>query len=232
MTSHVAAASEQPDAAREFLRREHGLVIGADRRSAASGQTLDVLDPSNGSCLGRVPAGGQADVDLAVAAARKALDGPWGRMTPSDRSRLIWRLAESLLDHAEELATINTLENGKPIGDSLNGEVPFTADVFRYYAGWATKLNGETMTVSAPGEWHSYTRREPIGVVGQIIPWNFPLAMLAWKVAPALACGCTIILKPAEATPMGALRLGELALEAVLKRLLVHEDGSVPMSCG
>ncbi|KRS18689.1 Phenylacetaldehyde dehydrogenase [Roseovarius indicus] len=216
MTSHVAAASEHPDAAREFLRREHGLVIGADRRSAASGQTLDVLDPSNGSCLGRVPAGGQADVDLAVAAARKALDGPWGRMTPSDRSRLIWRLAESLLDHAEELATINTLENGKPIGDSLNGEVPFTADVFRYYAGWATKLNGETMTVSAPGEWHSYTRREPIGVVGQIIPWNFPLAMLAWKVAPALACGCTIVLKPAEATPMGALRLAELALEAGL----------------
>ncbi|WP_425418931.1 aldehyde dehydrogenase family protein [Oricola indica] len=216
MTIQDVAAPGQSGDGEAFVRRDQMLFIGGKHVPPVSGQMLDVEDPSSGEVLGRVAEGDKADVDAAVMAARRAFEGPWSEMSPSERSRIIWRLADLILDHAGELATINTLENGKPIGDSLNGEVPFTADVFRYYAGWATKLNGETMTVSAPGNWHTYTRREPIGVTAQIIPWNFPLAMLAWKVAPALATGCTIVLKPAEQTPIGALRLAELAMEAGL----------------
>lgn len=210
MISHKAVPGEHS----EFATRKHTLIIGDDRPAAANGQMFDVLDPSDGTPLGSVARGTKEDVDRAVVVARQAFEGPWSRVTPSERGRLIWKLSELIMENADELATINTLENGKPINDSRNGEVPFTADIFRYYAGWATKLNGETMNVSAPGHWHTYTRREPVGVAAQIIPWNFPLAMLSWKVAPALAVGCTIILKPAEQTPFGALRIGELALEA------------------
>ncbi len=198
----------------EFVGGRHRMLIGGDWLEAASGKTLDVLDPSNGRVIAAVPAGEKADVDLAVKAARKALDGPWSKMVPAERARLIWKLADLIDAHRETLAVINSYEAGKPIGDSRNGEVPFTAENFRYYAGWCTKINGESMTINAPGDWHAYTRREAVGVVGQIIPWNFPLAMLAWKVAPALATGCTIVLKPAEQTPVGALYFGRLVQEA------------------
>lgn len=214
MTAKTSAKPDASGSRPEYVRQSHKLLIGSDRPDAISGQTFDVLDPSDGTLLGSAARGAAEDVDRAVAVARQAFEGPWSRISPSDRGRLIWKLSELILENADELARINTLENGKPIGDSRNGEVPFTADIFRYYAGWATKLNGETMSVSAPGDWHTYTRREPVGVTAQIIPWNFPLAMLSWKVAPALAAGCTIILKPAEQTPFGALRIGELALEA------------------
>jgi phenylacetaldehyde dehydrogenase len=197
-----------------FVGGEHRMLVGGEWLEAASGKTLDVLDPSNGRVIAAVPAGEKADVDLAVKAARKALDGPWSKMVPAERARLIWKLADLIDAHRETLAVINSYEAGKPIGDSRNGEVPFTAENFRYYAGWCTKINGESMTINAPGDWHAYTRREAVGVVGQIIPWNFPLAMLAWKVAPALATGCTIVLKPAEQTPLGALYFGRLVQEA------------------
>ncbi|WP_337181833.1 aldehyde dehydrogenase family protein [Shinella sp.] len=197
-----------------FVSGRHAMLIGGQWLPAASGRTLDVLDPSSGKVIGAVPAGEAADVDLAVKVARKAFSGPWSSMVPAERAKLIWRLADLIEQHGDMLGPVNSYECGKPIGDSRNGEVPFTAETFRYYAGWATKLNGESMTINAPGDWHAYTRREPVGVVGQIIPWNFPLAMLAWKVAPALATGCTIVLKPAEQTPIGALYFGKLVEEA------------------
>ncbi|RVA73104.1 aldehyde dehydrogenase family protein, partial [Mesorhizobium sp. M7A.F.Ca.CA.001.08.2.1] len=197
-----------------FVGGKHAMLIGSAWLPAASGQALDVIDPSNGRVIAQVPSGDGADVDLAVKAARTAIDGPWSKMVPAERARLIWKLADLIDANVGMLATLNSYESGKPIGDSRNGEVPFTAETFRYYAGWATKINGETMTVNAPGDWHAYTRREPVGVVGQIIPWNFPLSMLAWKVAPALAAGCTIVLKPAEQTPLGALYFGKLVQDA------------------
>ena len=131
-----------------------------------------------------------------------------------DRGKLIWKLADLLEQHADEIAEIESLDNGKPIRNSRNVDLPGSYEILRYMAGWATKINGETITVSAPGNWHAYTLREPVGVVGQIIPWNFPLMMAAWKIAPALAAGCTIVLKPAEQTPLSAIRLGQLIQEA------------------
>ncbi len=139
--------------------------------------------------------------------------GPWPKLTPSQRGRLLWKLADQIEQHAEELAQLETLDNGKPIKYSRGGDVPLTADHFRYFAGWATKLEGETIPVSIPNMF-TYTLREPVGVVGQIIPWNFPMQMAGWKLAPALACGNTVILKPAEQTPLTALLLGELICEA------------------
>eukprot|EP01037_Dinobryon_pediforme_P010649 gene10649-10720_t len=213
MTIHIDSVPALSRKVADFIAAPHHMLIGDRWVPAASGKTLDVIDPSNGRVITAVAAGDAADVDLAVAAARKALDGPWSRLVPSERAKLIWRLADAIDANLEEMATLNSLESGKPIHDSRLGEVPFTAETFRYYAGWATKINGETMTINAPGEWHSYTRREPVGVVAQIIPWNFPLTMLAWKVAPALAAGCTIVLKPAEQTPLGALRFAQLVQE-------------------
>ena len=214
MTIHFDAVPQLDPEVAEFVGGRHAMLIGDEWQPAASGKTLDVVDPSTGRVIAAVPAGDGADVDRAVAAARKAFEGPWSKMVPAEKARLIWKLADLIDAHRETLAVINSYENGKPIGDSRNGEVPFTAETFRYYAGWATKINGESMTINAPGDWHAYTRREPAGVVGQIIPWNFPLAMLAWKVAPALAAGCTIVLKPAEQTPLGALYFGRLVQEA------------------
>jgi phenylacetaldehyde dehydrogenase len=214
MTIHFDVTPHLDAKVKDYVGGKHGMLIGGEWQQAASGETLDVFDPASGRVIAAVPAGAKADVDRAVTAARRAFEGPWSKMVPSERARLIWKLAD-LIDAANDmLAPINSYENGKPIGDSRNGEVPFTAETFRYYAGWATKINGESMTINAPGDWHAYTRREPAGVVGQIIPWNFPLAMLAWKVAPALAAGCTIVLKPAEQTPIGALYFGKLVEDA------------------
>lgn len=198
-----------------FLSREHKLLIGGKWLPARSGKVFDTYDPGTGRVIARVAEGDAADIDLAVKAAREAFDtGPWSRVTPSDRGRMIWKLADLLEQHAEELAQLEALNNGKPLASALHGDVPLSADIFRYMAGWATKITGETLSISTPGNFHAFTVREPVGVVGQIIPWNAPLLMAAWKLAPALATGCTIILKPAEQTPITALRLGELIQEA------------------
>jgi phenylacetaldehyde dehydrogenase len=166
--------------------------------------------------LARVAAGDKADIDLAVKAARKAFEsGPWPEMSPSEKGRLLWKLAELIDQHNEELAELETLDNGKPVFFSRVVDVPTASDAFRYYAGWATKVEGSTIPISAAGaKYLAYTLREPVGVAGQIIPWNFPLIMASMKLGPALAVGCTCVLKPAEQTPLTALRLGELIMEA------------------
>jgi phenylacetaldehyde dehydrogenase len=201
-----------------FLARPGRLLIGGEWTPALDGQTFETLDPATGRPLAVVAAGGAADVDRAVRAARTAFDerSPWSRMTPSARGRLLWRLAELIDENLEQLAQLETLDQGKPLHVTRAADVPGSAETFRYMAGWATKIEGSTIPIGAPGSFLAYTRREPVGVVGAIIPWNFPLAMAAWKVAPALAAGCTVVLKPAEQTPLSALRLGELALEAGL----------------
>jgi acyl-CoA reductase-like NAD-dependent aldehyde dehydrogenase len=198
-----------------FLKQQPvKMLIGGQWVASASGKTFDTINPSTGEVLAKVAEGDAEDINRAVAAARKAFEsGPWPKLTPSQRGRLLWKVAELIEQNAEELAQLETLDNGKPIKYSRAADIPLTADHFRYFAGWATKLEGETIPVSIPNMF-TYTLREPLGVVGQIIPWNFPVQMAAWKLAPALACGNTAILKPAEQTPLSALRLGELICEA------------------
>lgn len=198
-----------------FLQKPKKLLICGEWVEAASGKTFATYNPATGERLALVAEGDKEDIDRAVRAARKAFEeGPWPRMTPSQRGRLLYKLADLIEQHAHELAQLETLDNGKPIRESLNADLPLTVDHFRYYAGWATKITGETIPVSVPGQYFNYTRREAVGVVGQIIPWNFPLLMAAWKLGAALACGNTVVLKPAEQTPLTALRLGELIQEA------------------
>jgi phenylacetaldehyde dehydrogenase len=205
--------------ARQFIAAEHSMLIGGKWVPAASGQTFETFDPSTGEVLATVARGSSEDIDRAVKTARAAFeDGPWSRMTPADRGRAIHRLGDLILEHGDELATLETLDNGKPLTIAKAADVPLAADLFHYMSGWATKNGGHMLQISVPympgAEWHAYTLHEPVGVVGQIIPWNFPLLMAAWKLGPALACGCTVVLKPAEQTPLSALRLGELVLEA------------------
>jgi len=192
------------------------MLIDGNWVSAQSGETFATYNPATGEAICNVPAGDEADIDAAVKAARKAFDdGPWRRMTPSERGRLLWKLADLLEENLEEFARIESLDNGKPLAVARVADVPLSVDQFRYMAGWATKIEGRTIPISTPGQSYlAYTLREPIGVVGQIIPWNFPLLMAAWKLGPALATGCTVVLKPAEQTPLSALRLGELIQEA------------------
>jgi len=185
------------------------LFINNEWRDADSGAMLDVINPATEETIARVPSAGQADLDGAVAAARAALDGPWGRLSARDRGRLVWNIGEKLMERADDIARLETLHNGKPIFESRRIEVPAAADCFRYYAGWADKVHGETIPVS--GNYLTYTLREPVGVVAAIVPWNFPLLLTAWKVAPALACGNTVIIKPASQTPLTALALAEAA---------------------
>lgn len=215
----TAEALKVSEATRRFIDCERKMLIDGEWVNAVSGKTFDVLDPSTGERIARVAEGGKEDIDRAVKAARKAFEsGPWSRMTPSERGRLIWRLADLLEEHLEEFAELETLDNGKPLTVARVADVPLSVDLFRYMAGWATKIEGSTIPISVPyapgAEFLTYTMREPVGVVGQIIPWNFPLLMAAWKLGPALATGCTIVLKPAEQTPLSALRLGELIEEA------------------
>jgi phenylacetaldehyde dehydrogenase len=203
----------------EFIASPRQLFIGGQWRDAASGKTFETPDPASGETLARVAEGDAADIDLAVRAARAAFDdGPWGRMTTSERGRVIWRIGDLILEHADELAQLESLDNGKPFAVARAADIPLAADLFHYMAGWATKIEGNTISISVPympgANFHSYTLREPVGVVGQIIPWNFPLLMAAWKLGPALTTGNTVILKPAEQTPMTALRLAELIAEA------------------
>jgi len=199
----------------EFVSKPRKMLIGGKWVDAVSGKTFETYNPATGEVLARVAEGDKADIDLAVKAARKAFEsGPWSQMTPSQRGRLLWKLADLVDEHHEELAELETLDNGKPVFFSRIVDVPTVSDAFRYYAGWATKVEGSTIPISAPGQYLAYTLREPVGVVGQIIPWNFPLIMASMKLGPALAVGCTCVLKPAEQTPLTALRLGELLMEA------------------
>src|SRR5580704_15142993 len=198
-----------------FLAKKHQMLIDGKWVDARSGKTFEVEDPATQEIIAHVPAGDKADIDLAVAAARRAFEtGPWSRISPAARQRLVWSLGDLLERHADELAELEALDNGKPATNARRDDLGNSIEVFRYMAGWATRLNCEQIQVSTPGNWHVYTVREPVGVVGQIIPWNFPLMMAAWKVGPALAAGCTIVLKPAEQTPLTAIRMGELITEA------------------
>jgi len=203
----------------EFIAAPRKLFINGQWADAASGKTFETPDPATGQTLARVAEGDAEDIDRAVRAARKAFEeGPWSRMTPSERGRIVWKIGDLILEHVDELAQLESLDNGKPYPVAQAADVPLSADLFHYMAGWATKIEGNTISISVPyapgANFHSYTLREPIGVVGQIIPWNFPLLMAAWKLGPALAAGCTVVLKPAEQTPLSALRLAELIAEA------------------
>jgi phenylacetaldehyde dehydrogenase len=205
--------------AASFIEKPRKMLINGNWVDAVSGKTFPSYDPATGEVLATVAEGDSQDIDLAVKAARKAFDnGPWRKMSPSERGRLIWKLADLLEANLEEFAYLESLDNGKPLTVARGADVPLAVDMFRYMAGWATKIEGNTIPLSVPytpgAKYFSYTLREPVGVVGQIIPWNFPLLMAAWKLAPALASGCTIVLKPAEQTPLSALRLGELIGEA------------------
>jgi phenylacetaldehyde dehydrogenase len=203
------------EATRRFLQRTHRLYIDGRWVEAASGAMRAVLDPATGRQISVMAEGGARDVDAAVRAARKAFDGSsWRSLSTNERSKIVWRIGELIDAHAQELAELEVLDEGAPFAVVKDFWVRLAADHFRYYAGWSNKLNGDTIPVNMPGEWHAYTVHEPIGVVGQIIPWNVPFLMAAWKLAPALAAGCTVVLKPAEDTPLTALRLAELCREA------------------
>ena len=216
----VPAATPTPlGSVTEFLGQKHSLLINGEWIPVTSGETFGIEDPGTEQIIAEVARSGPADVDKAVAAARAAFDGgTWTRMRPAERARLIFKLADLMEKHAEELAQLESLDNGKPLAVARAADVPLAVEHFRYYAGWATKLEGETIPISVPyapkAEFLDYTLREPVGVVGQIIPWNFPLLMAAWKLGPALACGNCVVLKPAEQTPMSALFLGRLFCEA------------------
>jgi acyl-CoA reductase-like NAD-dependent aldehyde dehydrogenase len=190
------------------------LLIDNEWRPAASGRTTEVINPATEEVIATVPAAAKEDLDAAVSAARAALHGPWGTMSARERGRLVRRLGERLMDRADEVARLETLHNGKPITESRHIEIPAAAECFEYYGGWSDKVMGETIPVK--GNHLTYTLREPVGVVAAIVPWNFPLLLAAWKVAPALACGNTVILKPASQTPLTALALGALAIEVGL----------------
>ena len=216
--SNIQPAYKGVDAAvRQFISgRTRKMLIDGKWVPAASGKTFTTFDPATEEPLAEVAAGDKEDVDRAVRAARRAFEsGPWRRLTPSERGRILWKLADLIEQHAEEFAQLETLDNGKPLTVARVADIPLVIDHFRYYAGWATKIEGETIPVSTPGQYFlNYTLREPVGVIGQIIPWNFPLLMVAWKLGAALACGNTVVLKPAEQTPLSALRLGELLDDA------------------
>ncbi|HXY79477.1 MAG TPA: aldehyde dehydrogenase family protein, partial [Candidatus Bathyarchaeia archaeon] len=193
------------------------MLINGKWVNAASGKTFPTYNPSTGEVLAHVAEGDKEDIDRAVAAARAAFDkGPWRKLAPSERARLMWKLADLLEKRLEEFAQLESLDNGKPVVMARLADIPISVDQLRYYAGWATKIEGNTIPLSmqGAGKFLAYTLREPIGVVGQIIPWNFPMVMATLKLGPALAAGCTVVLKPAEQTPLTALLLGELIQEA------------------
>src|SRR3954471_5936535 len=197
------------------------MLINGEWVDAASGKTFDSINPATEEVLASVAHGEAEDADRAVRAARAAFEdgSAWRKMPHGQRGKIIHKLGDLVLEHLEEFAMLESLDNGKPFSVARAADIPLAADLFHYMAGWPTKIEGNTVPISAipaPGEYHAYTLREPVGVVGQIIPWNFPLLMAAWKLGPVLACGCTVVLKPAEQTPLSALRLGELMQEAGL----------------
>jgi phenylacetaldehyde dehydrogenase len=203
----------------QFIAQKRKLLIDGKWLDAASGKTFEVYNPATGEVIAHVAEGDKEDIDRAVKAARNAFEtGPWSKMTPSQRGRIVWKLGDLLLENLEEFSELESLDNGKPVGVARAADVPLAADLFHYMAGWATKIEGNSINISVPympgANFHSYTLREPVGVVGQIIPWNFPLLMAAWKLGPALATGNCVVLKPAEQTPLTALRLAQLIAEA------------------
>ena len=203
----------------KFVARKHKMLINGKWVDSASGKRFPTYNPATGEVLAEVAEGDRADINRAVEAARNAFEnGPWPRLTPSERGRMIWKLADLIEENLEEFAELESLDNGKPLTIARVADIPLAVDLFRYMAGWATKIEGNTIPISVPytpgAKYLAYTLREPVGVVGQIIPWNFPLLMAAWKLGPALTTGNTVILKPAEQTPLSALRLGELIAEA------------------
>jgi aldehyde dehydrogenase (NAD+) len=201
--------------------RLNQLLIDGEWRDAVNGKTFATYNPATEQKIADVADADEADVQLAVAAARRAFDtGEWSKMDARDRSRLLYKFADLIEENIDELAALETLDNGKPITDSRNVDLPLVIDCYRYYAGWADKIHGKTIPVR--GNHFTYTRHEPLGVAAQIIPWNFPLLMMAWKWAPALAAGCTVILKTAEQTPLSALRVAELAMEAGFPRGVIN----------
>src|SRR6516165_10709038 len=208
----TATLPRRPTKARKYQTQ---LLIDGKWRDSVSGKTFKTFDPSTEEVITEIALGDTADIDLAVKAARKAFDdrrGPWRKMDARDRGKLMNKFADLIEENIDELAALETLDNGKPIAESRNVDLPLVIDCFRYYAGWADKIQGQVIPIR--GNHLCYTKKEPVGVAGQIIPWNFPLLMAAWKWGPALAAGCTSVLKPASVTALTALRLGELALEA------------------
>ena len=198
------------------------MLINGEWVDAASGSTFDSINPATEEVLASVAHGQAEDADRAVRAARAAFEdgSPWRKMPHGQRGRVIHKLGDLILEHLEEFAILESLDNGKPFAVAKAADVPLAADMFHYMSGWTTKIEGSTLPISAhdPDAYLGFTLREPVGVAAQIIPWNFPLLMAAWKVAPALAAGCTIVLKPAEQTPLSALLLGELAMQAGCRR--------------
>ncbi|NMO03195.1 aldehyde dehydrogenase family protein [Gordonia sp. TBRC 11910] len=220
MTDLLNPTSALLPAVSDWLSRPKQLFIGGDWVDAASGRTFETRDPATGEVLTQIAYGQAEDVDRAVRAARTAYEGEWALCTPAQRQRLLFRIGEAIYEHAEELAQLESLDNGKSAAVAQAVDITWVAELFEYYAGWATKIEGRTIPVSvpwAPGtQWHAYTLREPVGVCGAIVPWNFPLLMAAFKVPVALACGNTVVLKPAEDTPLSALRLAEIMADCGL----------------
>src|SRR3974390_2394899 len=214
----ISPAQVDPRVA-NFVEKTRPMLIGGQWVMAASGKTFPTYNPATGEVLAQITEGDREDINRAVKAARAAFEtGPWSRLTPSERGRLMWKVGDLIEKHLGEFAYLESLDNGKPLTVAKAADVPLAADLFRYMAGWATKIEGNTIPLSVPytpaAKYLDYPLREPVGVVGQIIPWNFPLLMAAWKLGPALATGCTVVLKPAEQTPRSALRLAELIMEA------------------
>jgi acyl-CoA reductase-like NAD-dependent aldehyde dehydrogenase len=216
MTTSAALPDALSEPARSYAAGPHQLLIGGERCEADDGRTFETVDPSTGRVIADVAHAGPADVDRAVRAAREAFeDGRWSGRAAAERTRSILAFAEAIEAHSDELAELESLDNGKPVKLAKRVDVALAAEHLRYFAGWPTRIDGDVLPVAQP-DMHCYTRKEPVGVCAQIIPWNFPILMAAWKLGPALAAGCTVVLKPAEQTPITALRLGELALEAGL----------------
>lgn len=216
---------------KSFLKERHQLFYGGSFHEAKDGRRRDVVDPATGKVISNVADAGVEDVNVTVKAAREAFEnGPWRSMKPKERSKVLWKLGELIDKHAVELAELDVLDEGSPYGVVKNFYISLAADHFRYFAGWADKIGGDTLSVNMAGDWHAYTLREPVGVVGQILPWNVPFLMMAWKLSPALAAGCTVIVKPAEDTPLSAMRFAQICVEAGIPDGVVNiltGDGSV-----
>ena len=217
----LAEVAELKSPVKSWVPSKKQLLIGGKWVDAKSGKTFDVENPATGDIVAKVADGRKEDIDQAVKAARKAFEsGPWKDMSASERGKIVWKIGDLILKYADELAELESLDNGKPLAVAGAADVPLAADLFHYMAGWATKIKGDTFQISTdhfytPGQkYFTYTLKEPVGVVGQIIPWNFPLLMAAWKLGPVLATGNTVVLKPAEQTPLSALRLAEIIQEA------------------
>jgi aldehyde dehydrogenase (NAD+) len=210
----IAYDYSRETAAVEFLARPQQLLIDGRRQPSVSGRTFRSLNPATEQVIATIAEGCEADVDIAVAAARRAFEGPWRTMRPAERGHILLKWAELLKRHADEIVELESLDAGKPIAGVLRQDFPAALDTLTYYAGWADKISGDV--ISTREDALTYTMREPVGVVAAIVPWNFPLMIGMWKLAPALACGCTVVMKPAELTSLSALRIGELALEAGL----------------